>query len=896
MSLTFSTLCVLFLLLTSTLQCGAKSFRFVFIFAGDLWDFGLAFRNNIARINLQNTLTQKYPNINVSHVVISDPTFAALCDPRFEAWCRAGVDLLISDIGQQGCMASLAKVYPNTSFMAFAGAMSGPPNYANIWARTYQPCYLAGYTAGLMTASKKVCVSTATPFPATIMDLTGFSRGVQAADPAVEIHVFGTGQMEAYLLEVWIVNQSYALGCDVVWVHSTSTSGIRRASELGLMSIAYFIDARLTMGETVLTSIVVDMTQGYIRAADAILNGTFQKEIQKPDWWMGWNWGVMSLADFSFLVPKDIQAKVWAQVPTLDHIFCGRVCTQWRCVCNSSTCCLTDYQLNNLWAYPDFIRYHGIVKLPGEACRPGQLATWDLDTFTVNCSACPAGTYAYNADEVSECRPCPAAAYSLPGATNCTACPAGTYGDQPGQEQCAACPAGSIAPNEGAKSCNWCSSRLSTDDRTQCGSPSLLWLGWVGGGVAAGLLLIGACLLWYAWKHGKRNNTAAPKDPSQAFCIVFTDIQGSTTLWATIPDAMAVALDAHHTLIRQLIAKHHCYEVKTIGDSFMCATQSPTQALLFALALQEELARHDWGTNRIDRVYAEQAAPEADTPGCWNGLRVRAGIHYGHGDIKLDPVSKGYDYYGTLVNTAARIESVCHGGQTGVSEAVFLAMGGHCPGAAWADLGLQPLRGLAEPLRLYQALPEGPLSRRRFPPLRIERADDLEEALADSQNTPLPPTPRSKYRPAVAPMVAPCSPGPSGKWVDTHPLVVKGAVTAEELCRGYHTLQSGLATLLAPLSAAARHDLARDLCGLFHVPNHGSDGPSLLRTLDGLVKRALPSTVLQQPEHQPSVLYAAPDTDRGGNPTGPAFLRASSSDVRLSSPRTTVAIKTGLLQ
>ncbi len=30
----------------------------------------------------------------------------------------------------------------------------------------------------------------------------------------------------------------------------------------------------------------------------------------------------------------------------------------------------------------------------------------------------------------------------------------------------------------------------------------------------------------------------------------------------------------------------------------------------------------------------------------WNGFRVRVGIHYGLGDILVDEVTKGYDYYG----------------------------------------------------------------------------------------------------------------------------------------------------------------------------------------------------------------------------------------------------------
>eukprot|EP00667_Euglena_gracilis_P029947 EG_transcript_40525 len=38
---------------------------------------------------------------------------------------------------------------------------------------------------------------------------------------------------------------------------------------------------------------------------------------------------------------------------------------------------------------------------------------------------------------------------------------------------------------------------------------------------------------------------------------------------------MATALDAHHSLLRKLIQKYKCYEVKTIGDSFMVACADP---------------------------------------------------------------------------------------------------------------------------------------------------------------------------------------------------------------------------------------------------------------------------------------------------------------------------------
>eukprot|EP00667_Euglena_gracilis_P004077 EG_transcript_4091 len=745
----------------------------------------------------------------------------------------------------------LAAAYPKTTFIAPASSIAGPPNFSPVTLRLYQSLYLTGYLAGLMTKSKKVCLAAAARFLTSVAEVSGFSWGVHSADPSVQVHIFGTGLPSAPLQEVWIVNQSYALGCDVVWVQDPLMDGINRANQLGMMSIGLFADARLVVGESVITSVVVEMSPVYLRVAEAVLNGTFALQKQRDDWLTDWRWNAMRLTNFSFLVPKAVQAQVLAQIPTVGGVFCGRVCTKTACLCNASTCCLNDVQLQMLDSYPDFTLDHGIVQLPGRACRPGQLATYRISTFTMQCRDCPAGTYAYNADQTSECRPCPAGMYALPGATNCTACPVGTYNAQPAQGQCLPCTAGSIAPNAASLACSVCSSAMSNVDGTQCESPSLLWLAGVGGGVAAGLVLIGSFLGWYIRKYGRRNNRAAPKDPSQAFCVLFTDIQGSTSLWATIPDVMATALDAHHALIRKLIAKHNCYEVKTIGDSFMCATKSPTQAVAFALALQEAFAQHDWGTDRIDLAYAELAAPEfEETPGCWNGLRVRTGIHYGYGDIKLDPVSRGYDYYGTVVNTAARIESVCHGGQTGVSAAVFEALGGQCPGAVWADLGEQPLRGLAEPIRLYQVLPEGPLSHRQFPPLRIDREDSREALLAEAEKPAPAPTAHPRrllgpYRASVAPSSAAGSQEPDWKWAEHHPLVTAGRLAAEDLQRHHDVLHAALATLLAPLAPAVRQQLAGELSSQFHVPNHGHEGPLLLRTLDGLVKRTLPTAVLQ---------------------------------------------------
>eukprot|EP00668_Euglena_longa_P028208 GGOE01035365.1.p1 GENE.GGOE01035365.1~~GGOE01035365.1.p1 ORF type:complete len:602 (-),score=202.00 GGOE01035365.1:338-1972(-) len=376
------------------------------------------------------------------------------------------------------------------------------------------------------------------------------------------------------------------------------------------------------------------------------------------------------------------------------------------------------------------------------------------------------------------------------------------------------------------------------------------WYIGVAVGTVGGVILFGV-LGWWLSCRGRRDNATAPKDPDEPFCILFTDIQSSTNLWANIPDVMANALHVHHELIRRLILKHKLYEVKTIGDSFMCATRSPAKAVEFALHLQRELFEYDWGTKAIDTAYFLQQHDEkgmwSGSHAGWNGLRVRIGIHFGHGDITLDPVSHGYDYYGTVVNTAARIESVCHGGQVGVSQAVHDALGGTFPNAVWTDLGPQLLRGLTEPIHLWQVLPAGELATRRFPPLRVEKAHG---ALEDE---PLAMAPDK----VKANSIAPANTDHLGRsltsnsnvsalsesWADTHPLVENGTVSAEDLQQYLTVAVTTLSSMLATQTEKFKEVMVRGLCERLHVTYSGSDGSPLQRSLRGIALRVLPSIV-----------------------------------------------------
>jgi class 3 adenylate cyclase len=171
--------------------------------------------------------------------------------------------------------------------------------------------------------------------------------------------------------------------------------------------------------------------------------------------------------------------------------------------------------------------------------------------------------------------------------------------------------------------------------------------------------------------------------PSGTITFLFSDVEGSTRLWAVDPEAMSESLRIHDRVACQVIDSWGGYVFSTSGDSFAVAFDRVTRALNAAARIQARLAAADWGAGPV--------------------LRVRIGLHLGEAD------ERGSDYVGPAVDTAARIEAAGHGGQVLASGTTIAAAGVDA-----TDLGEHRLRDIAEPVRLFQ------VGQGEFPPVRTE--------------------------------------------------------------------------------------------------------------------------------------------------------------------------------
>jgi len=128
-------------------------------------------------------------------------------------------------------------------------------------------------------------------------------------------------------------------------------------------------------------------------------------------------------------------------------------------------------------------------------------------------------------------------------------------------------------------------------------------------------------------------------------------------------------------------------------------------AVLVCNDIQSELLTQVWPAEILD---AADTCGQFDENGTvlFQGLRVRIGVAIGEPKTVYDEVSKGYDYYGEVVNTAARVEGVAYGGQTLVTKTVYDELSPKVrEQCSTMNVGGVTLKGIEGKVHVYQLLP-----------------------------------------------------------------------------------------------------------------------------------------------------------------------------------------------
>jgi predicted ATPase/class 3 adenylate cyclase len=167
--------------------------------------------------------------------------------------------------------------------------------------------------------------------------------------------------------------------------------------------------------------------------------------------------------------------------------------------------------------------------------------------------------------------------------------------------------------------------------------------------------------------------------PAGTVTFLFTDLEGSTRLWEDKPTEMQDALARHDELLTEAVIARGGHVIKGTGDGLHAVFANADAAVAAALDAQRGLESEPW-----------------DSIG---SLRVRMGLHSGVAE------QRGHDYYGPVLNRAARLMSAGHGGQVLLSAATHELVRDRLPdGCGLLALGEFRLRDLGRPETVFQVV------------------------------------------------------------------------------------------------------------------------------------------------------------------------------------------------
>jgi predicted ATPase/class 3 adenylate cyclase len=196
----------------------------------------------------------------------------------------------------------------------------------------------------------------------------------------------------------------------------------------------------------------------------------------------------------------------------------------------------------------------------------------------------------------------------------------------------------------------------------------------------------------------------APDGERKTITALFADIQGSMDLLEDLdPEAARQIIDPALQLMMEAVHRYEGYVAQSLGDGIFALFGAPIahedharRALYAALRMQDNLRQY------ADRLRLEQELT----------LQIRVGLNTGEvvvRSIRTDDLHTDYVPIGHATSLAARMQSLANPGSIVVSAPTFRLTEGYF---TFHALGAAQIKGVSEPVPIYEVLGVGPLRTR----------------------------------------------------------------------------------------------------------------------------------------------------------------------------------------
>lgn len=294
--------------------------KIAFVYIGVPGDGGWTFEHDKARLAIEEKFGIKATIVeNVPEGPDAERVFEELAQDH---------DLIFgTSFGYMDPMYNVAQKYPDVKFMHATGYKT-LPNLATYQGKGYQPGYLAGIAAGMLTKNNKIGYVGAFPIPEVIYTINAFTLGSQSVNPDIEVSVVWSNTWFDPATERQAAISLLDQGVDVLANYQDSPAGIQAAQERGVWGMGNDSDMNRYAPETYVTNPVLNWAPYYTDVIQSVIDGTWESH----QFYGGFKEGMVEIAPFGKNVPQEVKDAVEAkkaeiQAETFD-VFTGPIYDQ----------------------------------------------------------------------------------------------------------------------------------------------------------------------------------------------------------------------------------------------------------------------------------------------------------------------------------------------------------------------------------------------------------------------------------------------------------------------------------------------------------------------------------------------------------------------------------------
>jgi simple sugar transport system substrate-binding protein len=303
----------------SGIAFGQEKLKVGFAYLGVPGDYGWTYAHNRGKDALVAALGDKVEVTAVENVGESGPNVERV----LRELAQQGNKLIFATtFGHMEAAVKVSAEFPDVIFEHCTGYMTGP-NLGTYNARFYEGRAVIGTIAGHMSKTGVAGYIASFPIPEVVMGIDAFTIAARKVNPSFTLKVIWLSTWFDPAKEADAARALLDQGCDVITQHTDSPAPIQVCEERGAICFGQASDMASFGPNSCMTSIVDEWGPHYIRAAQAVLDGTWKPE--QP--WEGLKEGVVVVTPYNAKVPADVVAAADAvkqgQIDGSLHIFTG---------------------------------------------------------------------------------------------------------------------------------------------------------------------------------------------------------------------------------------------------------------------------------------------------------------------------------------------------------------------------------------------------------------------------------------------------------------------------------------------------------------------------------------------------------------------------------------------